>query len=71
VLGVTYKTSAKAIAVDLAGKTITLQGGEVISYEKLIIATGAEVRPVPAVLATDGYALHMHLYQMLQLQSYV
>ena len=47
--GITYKTNSKATAVDVAGKSITLHTGETISYEKLIIATGAEVRLIGAM----------------------
>ncbi|GLC35869.1 hypothetical protein PLESTB_000514300 [Pleodorina starrii] len=42
--GITYLTSSRVAKADLANKALTLEDGEALSYEQLIIATGA--RPV-------------------------
>ena len=50
--GVAVKTEMEAVSVDAAAKTVTFAGGEVVSYDKLVIATGA-VPFVPNVAGTD------------------
>ncbi|MGM9660615.1 MAG: FAD-dependent oxidoreductase [Faecousia sp.] len=50
--GVAVKTEMEAVSVDTAAKTVTFAGGEVVSYDKLVIATGA-VPFVPNVAGTD------------------
>ncbi|CAL8465067.1 g4602 [Coccomyxa elongata] len=42
--GIDYKTSTKITSVDVAAKKLTSEIGDTISYEKLIVATGA--RPI-------------------------
>ena len=39
--GVEVKTGMEATKVDASAKTVTFAGGEVVSYDKLVIATGA------------------------------
>jgi NAD(P)H-nitrite reductase large subunit len=41
--GIEYKTDTRITKVDVSSKTLTAESGETISYEKLIIATGARV----------------------------
>ena len=41
--GVDYKVNTKITAVDAKAKTLTAESGDMISYEKLIMATGARV----------------------------
>lgn len=41
--GVDYKLSTKITAVDTKAKTLKAESGDSITYEKLIIATGARV----------------------------
>lgn len=41
--GITYLTATRVVSVDVAGKSLTLQSGSVINWEKLVIATGADV----------------------------
>ncbi len=50
--GVAVKTGMEAVSVDPAGKTVTFAGGEIVPYDKLIIATGA-VPFVPNIPGTD------------------
>jgi nitrite reductase (NADH) large subunit len=47
--GLNLKLNAKAVAIDRAAKTVTLLGGEVLGYDKLVLATGSSpfVPPVP------------------------
>jgi nitrite reductase (NADH) large subunit len=46
---ITLKLNAHATAVDRSAKTVTLAGGEVLGYDKLVFATGSSpfVPPVP------------------------
>jgi nitrite reductase (NADH) large subunit len=46
---VLLKLNARASAIDLATKTVTVSGGEVLPYDKLVIATGSYpfVPPLP------------------------
>ena len=39
--GVTVRTEMEAVKVDSEKKTVSFRNGEVVSYDKLIIATGA------------------------------
>ena len=50
--GVSVKTNMEAVKVDAAAKTVTFANGEVVSYDKLVIATGATPF-VPAVAGAD------------------
>lgn len=42
-----YRTQCRVSAVDTAAKTITLDGGESIGYDKLVFANGASCRALP------------------------
>jgi NADPH-dependent 2,4-dienoyl-CoA reductase/sulfur reductase-like enzyme len=42
--GISYLTNSRVTKADLASKALTLESGEVLGYEQLIIATGARVR---------------------------
>lgn len=42
--GIELITEKKAVAVDTAGKTVSLAGGDVLGYEKLLLATGGRAR---------------------------
>jgi len=50
--GVEVRTEMEAVSVDAAAKTVTFANGDVVSYDKLVIATGA-VPFVPNVVGTD------------------
>ena len=50
--GVAVRTNMEAVSVNAEAKTVTLASGEVVSYDKLIIATGAQPF-VPGVPGTD------------------
>ena len=43
------KLNARAIAVDRAAKTVTVSSGEILPYDKLVLATGSTpfVPPLP------------------------
>jgi nitrite reductase (NADH) large subunit len=47
--GLQLKLNAKAVAIDRAARTVTLAGGEVLAYDKLVLAMGSSpfVPPVP------------------------
>ncbi|MFT4794199.1 MAG: 3-phenylpropionate/trans-cinnamate dioxygenase ferredoxin reductase subunit [Paracoccaceae bacterium] len=44
---ITLETSARVIAIDAASKTLTLQDGRVIAWDKLAITTGTRPRMLP------------------------
>ena len=50
--GVEVKTGMEAVSVNSAAKTVTFANGEVVAYDKLVIATGAKPF-VPNVAGTD------------------
>ena len=50
--GAEVRTGMEAVSVDAAAKTVSFANGEVVSYDKLIIATGAAPF-VPNVAGTD------------------
>ena len=50
--GVTVKTEMEAVSLNAAAKTVTFANGEVVSYDKLIVSTGA-VPFVPNVAGAD------------------
>ncbi|MGO1338063.1 MAG: FAD-dependent oxidoreductase, partial [Cellulosimicrobium funkei] len=40
-------TGTQATALDLAGRSVTLDDGRALSYEKLLLATGSDPRRIP------------------------
>ena len=54
---VTLKLNAKAAEVDRAARTVTLAGGEILGYDKLVFATGSYpfVPPVPGKERKDCF----------------
>ena len=42
--GIEFLTGKRAVKVDVTGKTLTLEDGGAITFNKLVIATGARVR---------------------------
>lgn len=50
--GVLVKTEMEAVSLDAAAKTVTFKNGESVSYDKLIIATGA-IPFVPNIAGMD------------------
>ncbi len=44
---IALRLGARVEAMDLAGRTVTLQGGERLAYDRLILATGARARRIP------------------------
>jgi NADPH-dependent 2,4-dienoyl-CoA reductase/sulfur reductase-like enzyme len=47
VAGVEVRTGARAIALDRGARRVTLQGGETVGYERLLLATGGAPRRLP------------------------
>ncbi|WP_421851594.1 NAD(P)/FAD-dependent oxidoreductase [Oricola sp.] len=45
--GVTLMTGARAASLDPAGRTITLEDGQVLSWSSLLLATGTRARSLP------------------------
>jgi NADPH-dependent 2,4-dienoyl-CoA reductase/sulfur reductase-like enzyme len=57
-LDVEWRVGVRAIGLDVARRRLRLDGGEALTYERLLIATGARPRPWPSdALELDG--LHM------------
>jgi NADPH-dependent 2,4-dienoyl-CoA reductase/sulfur reductase-like enzyme len=42
--GIAFLTGKRVTAVNLANKTLALDSGESVSWQQLVVATGAEVR---------------------------
>jgi nitrite reductase (NADH) large subunit len=51
------KLNARVVAIDRAGRTVTLANGEVLAYDKLVLATGSSpfVPPVPGRERADCF----------------
>ena len=45
--GVTSRTGARVVAIDRASRRVTLDGGETVGYERLLLATGGTPRRLP------------------------
>ena len=58
-LSVVFKPGAKVVAVDGSSRQVTLQSGEKIKYEKLLLATGAapKLPPVQGLQAVPHHVL--------------
>lgn len=50
--GITLHRGDPAVAIDRAGKTVTLRSGAVLPYAWLVLATGATARTLPGLPAT-------------------
>lgn len=50
--GITVHRDDAAVAIDRAGKTVTLRSGAVLPYAWLVLATGAAARTLPALPVT-------------------
>jgi 3-phenylpropionate/trans-cinnamate dioxygenase ferredoxin reductase subunit len=48
-LNVEYRDATTATGLDVASKTLTLQGGETLGYDVLVIATGSSPRRIPSL----------------------
>src|SRR5512136_1059323 len=57
-LSVAFKPGAKVVAVDGGSRQVTLQSGEKIEYEKLLLATGAAPK-LPPVEGLDAVPHHV------------
>ncbi len=52
--GITLRLDTRVERLDRAAKTVSLKGGEILHYDKLILATGRRARRIPL----PGIALH-------------
>ena len=50
---ITLRLDTRAVAIDPASKTITLQGEETLSYDKLALTTGSHPRTLPAAIGGE------------------
>jgi len=51
---ITMRKGQEVTAIDRAGQNVTLHSGEVISYDKLVLATGARARMLPDASGLAG-----------------
>jgi len=63
----------KVVSLDAKDHTVTLEAGEVLSYEKLVLATGTEVfmPPIPGADKQDVYTIHKSMSAMNALREKV
>ncbi|GAA3385049.1 NAD(P)/FAD-dependent oxidoreductase [Cryptosporangium minutisporangium] len=55
--GVTLRAGTRAVGVDPAARTVTLDDGDVLAYDTLVLATGAEPRRLPIPGAERAFTL--------------
>ncbi|WP_105436984.1 NAD(P)/FAD-dependent oxidoreductase [Neorhizobium sp. T25_13] len=51
--GITFLRGQRAISLDLARHALRLEAGEILSYERLLLATGAAPRRFPGLATSD------------------
>ena len=68
-LGATWHLGRRATALDIAGRTITLDDGEPLAYDGLVIATGAAPRWIPGSEGLAGVHVLRTLDECLALRS--
>ena len=51
--GITFLRGQRAISLDLARHALLLEAGEILSYERLLLATGAAPRRFPGLATSD------------------
>jgi NADPH-dependent 2,4-dienoyl-CoA reductase/sulfur reductase-like enzyme len=63
----------KVVSLDANAHTVTLEAGEVLSYEKLVLATGTEVvmPPIPGADKQGVYTIHKSMSAMNALREKV
>lgn len=60
--GIDCLTGTAATAIDPAGKTVTLSGGRMLPFDRLLIATGANPRRLPLAGAEDVRCLSLRTF---------
>jgi len=68
-LGVTWHLGRRATAVDPAARTVTLDDGEPLAYDGLVIATGATPRWLPGSEGLEGVYVLRTLAECLALRA--
>jgi NADPH-dependent 2,4-dienoyl-CoA reductase/sulfur reductase-like enzyme len=68
-LGVTWHLGRRATALDLASRTVTLDDGEPLAYDGLVIATGAAPRWLPGSQGLGGVHVLRTLDECLALRA--
>jgi NADPH-dependent 2,4-dienoyl-CoA reductase/sulfur reductase-like enzyme len=68
-LGVTWHLGRRATALDLAARTVTLDDGEPLAYDGLVIATGATPRWLPGSQGLAGVHVLRTLDECLALRT--
>src|SRR5919198_277674 len=68
-LGVTWHLGRRATALDVAGRTVTLDDGEPLAYDGLVIATGASPRWLPGSQELAGIHVLRTLDECLTIRA--
>jgi len=56
--GVTLKLSTRVVACDLRSRTVTTDGGETLSYDVLVVATGCGAMTLPTSMNGNAKGVH-------------
>jgi 3-phenylpropionate/trans-cinnamate dioxygenase ferredoxin reductase subunit len=67
--GITLHLGDVALAIDRAARTVTLRSGAVLGWERLVLATGARARRVPALEGLENVAFLRAADEAVQLRA--
>jgi 3-phenylpropionate/trans-cinnamate dioxygenase ferredoxin reductase component len=67
---ITVKLGAGAVTLDTEAQTVTLAGGEVVSYDELVIATGLVPKTIPSLPDLEGIRVLRTYDEAMELRAH-